>query len=138
MVVYHPFCTTLFLRCFAVRATRRYALFSFAKTNVVIQKVSLVEFKRWLATNGAAKGMTEEDVEALFRSVDVDGSGKRTKLNRDGCCMTHGTCQDNMKETWSFRVYGGLPTINTITATLTLFVINSLLCELGRCPSLHY
>ncbi|CAN0371928.1 unnamed protein product, partial [Hapterophycus canaliculatus] len=38
-------------------------------------EVSLVEFERWLEANDAARGMTDEDVEALFRSVDVDNSG---------------------------------------------------------------
>lgn len=34
-----------------------------------------MEFERWLEANGAARGMTDEDVQALFRSVDVDNSG---------------------------------------------------------------
>eukprot|EP00752_Nemacystus_decipiens_P006678 g6005.t1 len=38
-------------------------------------EVSLSEFKRWLEANDAARGMAEEDVEALFNSVDVDNSG---------------------------------------------------------------
>lgn len=39
------------------------------------KQVSLSEFKRWLEANGAARGMAEEEVEALFNSVDVDNSG---------------------------------------------------------------
>lgn len=37
--------------------------------------MSLSEFKRWLEANGAARGMAEEEVEALFKSVDFDQSG---------------------------------------------------------------
>lgn len=33
------------------------------------------EFKRWLEANGAARGMTDEEVETLFKAVDVDNSG---------------------------------------------------------------
>ena len=38
-------------------------------------QVSLSEFKRWLEANGAARGMTDEEVEMLFKAVDVDNSG---------------------------------------------------------------
>lgn len=38
-------------------------------------QVSLSEFKRWLEANGAARGMTETEVETLFKAVDVDNSG---------------------------------------------------------------
>ncbi|CAN0031766.1 unnamed protein product [Pylaiella littoralis] len=38
-------------------------------------EVSLSEFKVWLEANGAARGMSEQEVEALFKSVDVDHSG---------------------------------------------------------------
>lgn len=34
-----------------------------------------MEFERWLEANGAARGMADDDVEALFNSVDVDNSG---------------------------------------------------------------
>lgn len=40
------------------------------------RKLSLAEFKTWIATCESPRDMSEGDIEALFNSVDVDGTGE--------------------------------------------------------------
>lgn len=69
-------------------------------------QVSLAEFKRWLEANGAARSMADEDVEALFNSVDVDHSGTVGADEIDPWLLRESTaCDVNSCDAWMPQLF---------------------------------